>query len=78
MNWNWNRIRELCIRHNYYTKGDCEQYDNLWEFVTFNKATGYNIKLAAMDIVAHSDGKSIFKDEDVDTVVKQIEEEVLF
>ena len=54
---NSNDVRLLCIRHNYYTKGNNEQYGNLLESIYQNEmfnTTTHDIVRIATDILEHS------------------------
>lgn len=53
--WDSCRVRNLCIKNNYYTRGDCDAYGKMLEFVDANKPTPNNIYKVADDIVRHSE-----------------------
>ena len=48
-------LRELCIRQEYYTRGDCEDYKELLDFVDDRDLTDGDIIAIADDIYDHSD-----------------------
>lgn len=48
-------VRNYCIRHDYYTCGDCEEYDNLLTHLIAGEMTAEKLYGAATDIVKHSD-----------------------
>lgn len=52
--WDGYRVRNMCIKHGYYTMGTCEAYDTMLCFVDTRKPTKMNIYKVARDIVAHS------------------------
>lgn len=49
----WNDIRQMCVKHDWYTRGTNSEYNNL-----FDKATKgeWNADDIALDIYRHSDG----------------------
>ena len=57
--WNWNSVREMCIRENFYTEGDCEEYDAMLTKVRENVPTDEMIYEIAIDINAHSEGQTV-------------------
>ena len=52
-------LRSLCIKKNWYTRGDVEQYSNMLNMLTDNrlpaKMTTERLAQIAADILAHSD-----------------------
>ena len=55
-------VRELCIKHNYYTRGDIMRYSRLLAFADDCGAAGttaVDIEAIAYDIFEHSDVDSI-------------------
>lgn len=53
--WDSYRVRNMCIKHDYYTRGDNEAYRKMLEFVDANSPNKTNIYKVAKDIVSHSD-----------------------
>lgn len=53
--WSLNKVRLMCINHNYYTCGDNEDYSKMLNFVSTHQPTKMNIYKVAKDIVKHSD-----------------------
>lgn len=53
--WDFMEVRQLCIKHDWYTCGDCSDYNNMLLFVSDNEATTENIARVARDIYEHSD-----------------------
>ena len=50
------KVRAACIRYNWYTAGDCEEYDNMFNFIrNLQTATTDDLKAVATDIKEHSD-----------------------
>lgn len=45
-------VREVCIRHQYYTRGDCEDYQNMFEHCGYVNAD--TLEVIAKDIKDHS------------------------
>lgn len=45
-------VREVCIRHQYYTRGDCEAYQNMFECCGYVNAD--SLEEIAKDIKDHS------------------------
>lgn len=54
-NWDSYRVRNMCIKNNYYTRGDNEAYGKMLEFVDTNEPDNRTIYKVALDIVRHSD-----------------------
>lgn len=51
-----DKLREMCIRHKYYSRGDCEAYSNMQEMFKDHKdITAEEIYVLAKDIKEHSD-----------------------
>lgn len=53
--WSAYEIRSMCVKNDYYTRGDNEAYRKMLNFVSEHKPTTENIYKVAVDIVAHSD-----------------------
>lgn len=45
-------VREVCIRHQYYTRGNCEEYDNMFQHCGY--VTADSLEVIARDIKDHS------------------------
>lgn len=49
-------IRNECIKNNWYTKGDCDDYDNILTFANdLENATTDDLETIATDIKTHSE-----------------------
>lgn len=48
-------LRSLCIRRNYYTHGDCKEYENLLNMTDAEQITTEIIIEMAQDILDHSE-----------------------
>ncbi len=57
--WSWNRVREMCIRENFYTCGDCDEYDAMLTKVRENAPTDEMIYEIAKDINDHTKGQTV-------------------
>ena len=57
--WNMDRMRNFCIRHNYFNAGSNKAYSSLLNFVQRNEPTDRHIQTAAIFIIART---SIFED----------------
>lgn len=53
--WTAALVRQCCINHEYYTRGDNEEYEEMLDYVRANEPTVRNIYLVAADILEHSD-----------------------
>lgn len=53
--WSWQSVREVCIKCNWYTKGNNEAYHNMLMFVESHRPTDRNIEKVAEDIFRHSE-----------------------
>lgn len=62
--WHPERVRECCIENQWYTRGTCEEYDQMLDFVRDNKPTIGNVFTVAKDIYLHSDFDSRYDAED--------------
>lgn len=76
--WNAIAIQKMCIENDFYTLGDNEEYNNLFDHIAHNEPTPENIRIAAEDIVKHSDLDSYEQSriENVETVMFLIEKTV--
>lgn len=52
---NRDDLRNLCIRQEYYTRGDCEAYEELLSYVDGRNITDNDIIAIADNIYDHSD-----------------------
>ena len=54
---NWDRIRNMCIKHNFYTRGTCEEYKDLMYFVQGCEIdmNEHDLIHIVRDIASHSD-----------------------
>lgn len=62
-------VRQVCINHNYYTRGTCQEYEDMFkDYLTYKtKTSGSNITSnrlyeLAMDIKDHSDTEDTIED----------------
>ena len=53
--WNAIRVRRMCIDHDYYTRGDNEDYSHMLNWVDRLYPNVENMLFIAKDIKAHSD-----------------------
>lgn len=76
--WKASDVRDLCIKYNYYTRGECNEYINLLD-IMYQEPTPERVVEVAEDIVDHSDlsryGQS--RKENIESVCFQIEKEVI-
>lgn len=50
------KVRSACIRYEWYTAGDCEEYDHMFDFIrNLNTVTTDDLEMVAKDIKEHSD-----------------------
>ena len=53
------KVRTMCIKDGYYTRGTCEQYDNLlYNLCDKEEVTLEDIEKIAVDILDHSDWRA--------------------
>ena len=52
--WSYLRVRSMCIRHEYYTYGDNEDYTHMLEWVQRLYPNAENLYFIAEDIRKHS------------------------
>lgn len=57
--WSAESVRTTCIRHNFYTAGDCEDYEHMLNWVGRLYPNTENLYLIAQDIQKHSDDQTI-------------------
>lgn len=82
--WNMDRMRNFCIRHDYFDAGSNKAYSSLLNFVQRNEPTDRHIETAAIFIIARTsvfedvlDGGTDAVDAVVDCIVWGIKEEVV-
>ena len=82
--WNMDRMRNYCIRHDYFDAGSNKAYSSLLNFVQRNKPTDRHIETAAIFIIARTsifedvlDGGTDAVDAVVDCIVWGIKQEVV-
>ena len=77
--WGMYEVRNMCVKHEYYTAGDCEAYEKILNFVEIHKPTTNNIYKVANDIFEHSDidldNYGVDKDEMVAAIMFDINNE---
>ena len=52
-------VREMCIKNNFYTQGDCKDYENMFEMCGKYDGTEEKLAQIACDIVDHSDKEEL-------------------
>lgn len=66
-----DNVRALCIRHDFYTYGDCDDYRHLLNDLCGGydrqEVSDADIEGIALDIVSHSD-REVFKHFDLDEI----------
>lgn len=53
--WDSDSVRNMCIKHNFYTHGSIGDYSKMLNYVDMKKPTTTTIYIVAKDIVSHSD-----------------------
>lgn len=53
--WSWSDIQRLCIKNDWYTRGDARAYGEMLDFVDKHEPTAINIYKVAQDILKHSE-----------------------
>ena len=53
--WSASSVRNMCIKLDRYTRGDCAAYSKMLDFVANNEPTLENMQRVAEDIIEHSD-----------------------
>ena len=53
-NWSLDQVREVCIRHGYYTRGTNEEYDLMLKLVRLMGPTEEGLYSIALDIARHT------------------------
>lgn len=66
--WNADRVRRMCIEHNFYTMGDCKAYDEMLNMVDGcrENMSGDLIENVAIDIANHTERQYFSQDADED------------
>lgn len=49
------KVRNMCVKNDYYTRGTCEEYENMFNMCRVENATTDIIEGIAYDILVHSD-----------------------
>ena len=52
--WNFWDVREMCVNHHWYTRGNNKEYNKMLDFVEKHKPTLNNMIKVAEDIIKHS------------------------
>lgn len=53
-------VRDVCIKHNYYTAGDCEEYEQMFKMLDWesplskSNISTFRLEMIANDIKEHS------------------------
>lgn len=55
MTWCMEDVRSMCIRYDYCTGMDCDEYDDLLDFVRYTECNADEIEYVAGWIAAYSD-----------------------
>lgn len=66
--WNADRVRRMCIEHNFYTMGDCKAYDEMLNMVDGCRENMSRdlIENVAIDIANHTERQYFSQDADED------------
>ena len=72
-NWNFERIRTMCIKHNFYNAGTNEDYEKLAKLIGNKVPTYLNIYKVADDIRRHTNNSP-----GLTTIMRLIESECVF
>lgn len=66
--WNADRVRKMCIEHNFYTMGDCKAYDEMLNMVDGcrERMSRDLIENVAIDIANHTERQYFSQDADED------------
>ena len=66
--WNADRVRRMCIEHNFYTMGDCKAYDKMLNMVDgcHEKMSKKLIEKVAIDIANHTERQYFSQNPDKD------------
>lgn len=69
----------MCIRNDFYTLGDTEEYNNMFDFIIHHEPTPDNIWIVANDIARHSDLESYGQNdtENIESIMFLIEREAV-
>lgn len=71
--WSASAVRVMCIKHEWYTRGDNEAYAKMLGFVDDNEPTTENIYRVAKDIFEHS----VFEGGDIDSIMFTVQDETV-
>lgn len=52
--WSADSVRAACVKHGWYTRGNCREYDDMLNVVKVSRPNKEVLFLVAMDIVNHS------------------------
>lgn len=75
--WRVADVRACCIKHEYYTCGDNEDYGNMLDFVGKTSPTLENLYLVARDIALHSERDDYPLDDYIKTIMFDLSKEVV-
>ena len=63
--WIVEDVRQLCIKHDWYTRGTCKEYDAMLNYVGLNNPDSYHIYRVARDIYLHTERSIYLTVEDI-------------
>ena len=75
--WHPERVRECCIENQWYTRGTCEEYSKMLDFVRDSKPVLSNLFTVAKDIYDHSDIEGGFDDEIIESIMFVLNRKVI-
>ena len=75
--WSASRVRQACIKHDFYTCGDDDDYSAMLDQVRDLRPTTANIYLIAKDIFDHSDTEEKWEDLTVEYVMYVLSNEAV-
>ena len=75
--WRMADVRACCIKHEYYTCGDNEDYENMLDFVSKTIPTIENLYLVARDIALHSERDDYSLDDYIKLIMFDLSKEAV-
>ena len=75
-----NSVRAFCIKHQFYTRGDCKAYEKMLDYVSnhFDRVTTNIVARVAEDIINHTDmGRLDTEDMDIESMMFLLDKECI-
>ena len=77
--WDYGDVMTMCIKHEFYTQGDCKAYNTMLDYVRDNCNPDYDdIYTVALDILEHSNTTGYCEEEFLYNIMFCLEKECVY